>query len=102
LNYKFFYIWILFLEDNRKVEIVYDLVAENFVRMKSKPFEKDKDNNLVFIYDNYMLNNSIEDVSLSIHLQNKMDKDNIIGFPDIFSVYLFFYLFLKKILCELI
>jgi len=74
------------------VEIIYDYVAEDYVRKRDRPFSnKEQENNIIFIYDNFNSNSTIENYSLSMNFQHKIDSENLSGYPEKYSVFIFFY-----------
>jgi len=74
-------------DEEKTIEIIYDYVAEDFVRKRDRPFaNKEQENNVIFIYDNYNSNNTIENFNLSMFFQHKIESENIIGYPEKYKV----------------
>jgi len=66
---------------------MFDYVAEDIVRKRDRPFSNNQqENNLLFIYDNFNSNNTIENLSLSMNFQHKLDLDNLTGYPEKYIV----------------
>jgi len=77
----------LIIDANKAVEIRYDFIAENFVRKRDKAFSnKEKENSMIYIYDNFKLNNTINNLSLTINIQNKIDLENMKAYPEKYQV----------------
>lgn len=77
----------MIIDANKAVEIRYDFIAENFVRKRDKAFSnKEKENSMIYIYDNFKLNNTINNLSLTINIQNKIDLENMKAYPEKYQV----------------
>ncbi len=70
---------------NKIVEIEYNFQADNILKTKKKPFSNDnkqEDNVLIWIYDNYQATNPISKVNLKIHFDEKIKSKEIITYPE--------------------
>lgn len=67
------------------VEIEYNFQADNIIKTKKKPFNNDnkqEDNVMIWIYDNYQATNPISKVNLKIHFDEKINSKEIITYPE--------------------
>ena len=70
---------------SKTVEIEYEFLAENILKTKKKPFNNDnkqEDNVLIWIYDNYQNTNSVKKVNLKINFDNKFKSKDIRSYPE--------------------
>lgn len=53
------------------------------LRKRSKSYAKDEEENvIVWIYDNIRMNHAVEKVSLSILIEDKVDVENVVAYPE--------------------
>jgi hypothetical protein len=53
------------------------------LRKRSKPYAKDEEENvIVWIYDNVHIDHAVEKVSLSILIEDKVDAESVIAYPE--------------------
>jgi len=67
------------------VEIEYTYQADNLLKTKKKPFSNDnkqEDNVLIWIYDNYQSTTPISKVNLQIHFDEKIESNSIMAYPE--------------------
>lgn len=71
--------------------IEFNYNANNILKKREKPFHnKEKENVLVFIYDNNNILNTIKNSILSINLGYEIDKNKIIAYPQKYSLVIFY------------
>lgn len=69
------------------VEIEYEYISENLLRRREKPFSNsDKENVIVWIYDNFNKKTSINNINLEIKIENDADLNKIIAYPEKFLI----------------
>jgi hypothetical protein len=63
---------------NKTIKIDFEYIAEGLLRQREKPFQKSKENILIWIYDNHNNRDSeIKEVTLSIDFDNKVSDMKI-------------------------
>ena len=68
-----------------EVEIEYEYISQNLLRKREKPFtNKEEENVIIWIYDNYKMTTDIKNVNLEIKFENQMEPLSIRAYPEKF------------------
>ncbi len=69
----------------------FEYIAENIIKKREKPFNnKEFENVLVYIIDNYKSNDKITNVILSVNLEYEIDKYSVLVYPEKFLYVIYF------------